>query len=188
MAWGLRGIGADDVVVSGVFVPEYRAFSWLDMKFDSNVVALDRLPQPTLYTLAGTIPVLGVAQRLLAGRTSEPAAALDALAMAATDVELSVLQIRRDIDDLMGCVGAGGFPDADLALRTRRDQVLASERAARAVGLIVADPGPDADEALLERVWRDVQTARMHVASKLEQVLAVAGRHTLGLNVDDLIW
>jgi 3-hydroxy-9,10-secoandrosta-1,3,5(10)-triene-9,17-dione monooxygenase len=46
----------------------------------------------------------------------------------------------------------------------------------------------DADSHLLERVWRDVQTARMHVASNVEQVLAVVGRFALGLDVDDLIW
>lgn len=185
---GLRGIGADDVVISGAFVPEHRAFSWLNMQFDSSVAALDRLPQPTLYTLAGTMPVLGVAQRLLTGFGRKPTAPLDAIALAATDVELSILQIRRNVSDLVQCVRTGGFPDAEMALRTRRDQVMASERAARAVELIVRDPAPGVDEELLERVWRDVQTARMHVASKLEQVLAVAGRFTLGLPVDDMIW
>jgi len=185
---GLRGIGADDVVISGVFVPGYRAFSWLN--FDPNLTdtLLDRLPQPTLYTLAGTIPLLGAAQRVLASRHPDAAAPLGALAMASADVELSVLQIGRNVSDLMNCVRAGAQPDDELVLRTRRDQVMASERAFGAIRTIVHDPGPDADDIVTDRVWRDAQTARMHVASNVEQVLSVAGRFAMGLNVDDLIW
>lgn len=184
---GLRGIGADDVVVNGTFVPEHRAFSWLDLNLDSSVPALDRLPQPTVYTLAGTIPLLGAAQRMLEARPA-PTQALSALAMARADLELSLLQIRRNVGDLMECVRGGGYPDAELMLRTRRDQVMASDRALRAVSVVMRSPGGDADEVLLERVWRDVQTARMHVSSNVEQVLSVAGRFAFGLNVDDLIW
>lgn len=182
---GLRGIGADDVVVEDAFVPEHRAFSWLNLKLDSSVPALDRLPQPTLYTLAGTMPLIGAAQRLLAPQLPE---VTTALAMARTDVELSVLQIRRNVGDLMDCVRGEGYPDAELMLRTRRDQVMASERAVQAIEVVLQNPGHDSDEGLRERVWRDVQTARMHVASNVEQVLSVVGRFAFGLNVDDLIW
>jgi 3-hydroxy-9,10-secoandrosta-1,3,5(10)-triene-9,17-dione monooxygenase len=185
---GLRGIGADDVVVAGALVPEHRAFSWLDQAPDPSVPALQRLPQPTLYTLAGTIPLLGAAQRMLDARVGAPDGAVSPIAMARTDVELSVRQIHRNVAEQMECVRAGGYPDAELMLRTRRDQVMAADRAARAAGAIVADPGEDVDETLVERVWRDVQTARMHVASNVEQVLSVAGRYALGFDVDDLIW
>jgi 3-hydroxy-9,10-secoandrosta-1,3,5(10)-triene-9,17-dione monooxygenase len=89
---------------------------------------------------------------------------------------------------MMDCVRTGGYPDAEMMLRTRRDQVMASERALRAVGAVVQCPGSDVDRAVLERVWRDVHTARMHVSSNVEQVLSVVGRFALGLNVDDLIW
>ena len=185
---GLRGIGADDVVVTGALVPEYRAFSWLDLAPDTSVPALQRLPQPTLYTLAGTIPLLGAAQRILDARTEESDGPLSPIALARTDIELSVGQIHRNVAEQMKCVDAGGYPDADLMLRTRRDQVMASDRATRAIAAVVADPGRGADQTLVERVWRDVQTARMHVASNVEQVLSVAGRFTLGLDVGDLIW
>jgi 3-hydroxy-9,10-secoandrosta-1,3,5(10)-triene-9,17-dione monooxygenase len=185
---GLHGIGADDVVITEAFVPGYRAFSWLN--FDPNLTdtLLDRLPQPTLYTLAGTIPLLGGAQRVLADRGPDAVAPLGALAMASADVELSVRQIRRNVGDLMNCVHAGEHPGNELVLRTRRDQVMASERAFGAIRAMMHAPDPDADEILLERVWRDAQTARMHVASNVEQVLSVVGRFAMGLNVDDLIW
>ena len=184
---GLRGIGADDVVVSGVFVPEHRVFNWLDLDLD-GVPALDRLPQPTLYTLAGTIPLLGAANRVLPSRIPEATDPHDPIAMARSDVDLSMLQIRRNVADLMDCVRAGGYPDAALMLRTRRDQAMASERALQAIGTIVRNPQPDVDQSLVERVWRDAHTARMHVSSNVDQVLSLVGRFALGLNVDDLIW
>jgi 3-hydroxy-9,10-secoandrosta-1,3,5(10)-triene-9,17-dione monooxygenase len=142
---------------------------------------LQRQPKPTLYTLAGTMPLLGAAQRVLDG-------APPALAPARADIELSMMQIRRNVAEQFDCVRGEGYPDADLMLRTRRDQVMGSDRALRAVRAVIDDPSPDADEALLERIWRDVQTARMHVASNVEQVLTVVGRHSVGIAVDDLIW
>jgi len=186
---GLRGIGAHDVVVSGAFVPAYRAFSWLDFDLDATVPALDRLPQPAVYTLAGTMPLVGAGQRVLAATQPPDAGSpLEPIAMARTDIELSVLQIRRNVTDLMDCVRAGAHPDTDLILRTRRDQVMAAERAVRAIRTIMQRGVQNVDAGLLERIWRDVQTARMHVSSNVEQVLAVVGRFALGLDVDDLIW
>jgi 3-hydroxy-9,10-secoandrosta-1,3,5(10)-triene-9,17-dione monooxygenase len=185
---GLRAINADDIVVRGAFVPEHRTFSWLRSRIPDGLAPVFLLPQPTLYTLAGTIPLLGAAQRALAERHPRPANALSPLAMAGTDIPLSVKQIERNLDDLMRCVAAGGFPDPALALRTRRDQVMASERSLRAIREVIRNPGVGADEELLERLWRDVQTARIHVSSNVEQVLALVGRHAMGLAVDDLIW
>lgn len=181
---GLRGIGADDVTVTEAFVPEHRAFSWMDMVSVPDLPALQRLPQPTLYTLAGSVPLLGAAYRVLDVRRG----GANAIASARADVELSMAQIRRNVAEQLDCVRGERYPDAELMLRARRDQVMASDRALRAVGVVVDDPGPEMDEALLERTWRDVHTARMHVASNVEQVLAVVGRHTVGIDVDDLMW
>ncbi|MDZ4232198.1 MAG: acyl-CoA dehydrogenase family protein [Dietzia sp.] len=186
---GLRGIGADDIVVSGVFVPDHRTFSWLHVAPGASATPLDRLPQPTVFTLAGTMPLLGAAHRVLEGQLSEATSGpLSPAAMAGADIDLSVLQIRRNVTDLMECVRAERYPDAELVLRARRDQVMASERAVAAIRTVVRSPVRSSDEGLVERAWRDVQTARMHVSSNVEQVLSVVGRFALGLNVDDLIW
>lgn len=184
---GLRGIGADDAVVTNAFIPEHRAFSWLNLDFD-GVPPLDRIPQPAMFTLAGTLPLLGAAQRLLDAREPEPIDPLDAIALSRNDVELSIRQVQRNMSEMVGCIRAGGYPDAALMLRTRRDQVMASERAARAVETVVVNPGHDIDDRMLERVSRDVQTARTHVSSNVAQVLSVAGKFELGLSVDHLMW
>ncbi len=184
---GLRGIGADDVIVAGAFVPDHRVFSWLHLDREVSATALDRLPQPTVFTLAGTMPLLGAAQRALRNVGAAAArSASSAIAMAATDIDLSLLQIQRNVGDLVRCVEDGGHPDTAVVLRARRDQVMACERAIRAVRAVVRHDGHD--DALAERLWRDVQTARRHVSSNVDQVLTVAGRFALGLTIDDLIW
>ena len=62
--------------LSGTFVPDHRAFSWLNLSFD-GVPALDRLPQPAVFTLAGTLPLLGAAERVLTARLPQPIDPLD---------------------------------------------------------------------------------------------------------------
>jgi len=139
--------------------------------------------------------LLGAAQRVLRDASpqagTDSRAALNPLAMAEADVDLSVQQIHRDVADLMECVTRGEVPSAEMALRTRRDQVMAAERAMRAVRIVAQGDGGAAtniDPATLDRVWRDVLTARMHETNDVGLVLSVAGRHVLGINVDHLIW
>jgi 3-hydroxy-9,10-secoandrosta-1,3,5(10)-triene-9,17-dione monooxygenase len=186
---GLRGIGAHDVVVSGAVVPRYRTFGWVSGDQLGTLAPLYRLPQPTMYTHTGTVPLLGAAENILAALRPEAGSSVDPVAMARSDIELSVRQIERNLGELMDCVRAGLAPDNDLVLRSRRDQVLASERAVAAVRTFTAhSDGRDAEDPLVERVWRDIQTAQTHVASNVEQVLALVGRHAFGMEVDDILW
>ncbi|MGV0742349.1 acyl-CoA dehydrogenase family protein [Mycolicibacterium sp. XJ870] len=183
---GLRGIGADDAVVSGAVVPAYRTFGFASTGQLATMPRLYRLPQPTMYTHTGSVPLQGAALRLLA---DVPAGSpLDPIEMARSGVELSVLQIRRNLNDLMDSARSAAGPDAELILRSRRDQVVASERAADAIRAVVRNSPPGIDMTLLDRLWRDAQTARIHVASNVEQVLSVVGRFAYGLNVDDVMW
>ncbi|TXI59332.1 acyl-CoA dehydrogenase family protein [Mycolicibacterium mageritense] len=186
---GLRGIGADDVVVSGAMVPRYRTFGWVSGDQISTLAPLYRLPQPTMYIHTGTVPLLGAADCVRAALDPGRGDALGPVGMAGADIDLSVRQIERNLGDLMACARAAGSPDTELVLRSRRDQVLAAERAVEAIETFVAhSAGHDAGNAVVERVWRDVQTARTHVASNVEQVLELVGRHAFGMEVDDILW
>ncbi|OBJ30049.1 acyl-CoA dehydrogenase family protein [Mycolicibacter heraklionensis] len=183
---GLRGIGAHDVVVSGAPVPVQHCFGWVSDAQRARLAPLYRLPQPTLYTHAGTAPLLGAATGVLDTHRDQMTNPLGVLAMAAAGLEVSTLQIHRNLADLGECARSGAIPDAELMLRARRDQVLTFERAMQAVKRCIEQAGAAAD-ARLDRVWRDVQTARLHAANDVERVLTAVGQFAFGLPVDDLI-
>ena len=96
--------------------------------------------------------------------------------------------MRRNLADLMDCARDSADPDGTLILRSRRDQVVACERAARAVRIAIRTVASDVDHDVVDRLWRDVQTARIHSANNTEQVLTMYGRFAFGLSVDDLMW
>lgn len=183
---GLRGIGAHDVVVSGAPIPDRHCFGWVSDVQRATLAPLYRLPQPSLYTHAGTAPLLGAAGGVLDAHRDQMTDPLGALAMAAAGLEVSALQIRRNLADLGSCARSGTVPDAELMLRARRDQVLAFERAMQAVERCLEHAGAEAD-ARLDRVWRDMQTARLHAANDVDRVLTAVGQFAFGLPVDDLI-
>ncbi|ALI26502.1 putative hydroxylase [Mycolicibacterium fortuitum] len=186
---GLRGIGAHDVVVSGAVVPRYRSFGWVSGEQLGRLAPLYRLPQPTMYTHTGTVPLLGAAENILAALQPRAASSVDPVAMACSDLALSVAQMERNLGDLLDSARADLAPDSDLVLRSRRDQVLATERAVAAIRTFIAhSDGREAGNPLVERVWRDVQTARTHVASNVQQVLALVGRHSFGMEIDEILW
>lgn len=185
-AWnglGLRGIDSGDAIVNRVVVPSYRAFGWVSRDQRATLDPLFRLPQPTMYTHTGTAPLLGAALAAL-DHCGTPSRDLHPLAMARADLELSVLQINRNLAELMRCARADVEPENDLILRSRRDQVAAAERAVRAVHTAQRH----CDDDVIDRLWRDIQTARIHVANNAEQVLTVVGRFNFGLPVDDIMW
>lgn len=186
---GLRGIGAHDVVVSGAAVPRYRTFGWVSSDQLGSLAPLYRLPQPTMYTHTGTVPLLGAAENVLSALRPGHGSPVDPVAMACSDLDLSNRQIERNLGDLMDCARADLAPGNDLVLRSRRDQVLASRRAVAAIRTFIAHShGGDIGDPLVERVWRDVQTAQTHVASNVEQVLSLVGRHSFGMEVDEIVW
>lgn len=183
---GLRGIGADDIVVSGAAVPGYRTFGFVSGEQQHALAPLYRLPQPTLYNHTGTVPALGAALGVLAGENPASAPPLSTPAMCQSGLELSLLQMHRNLAELTEAACTESAPDTELMLRTRRDQVVAFERAMRAVRFVVGHSG-SVDDVRAERVWRDIQTAHMHVANDVDRVLSVVGQAEFGVQVDEFM-
>ncbi|MDI3387544.1 acyl-CoA dehydrogenase family protein [Streptomyces sp. B-S-A8] len=154
--------------------------------YEEHVTAA-RERTPAGRTPAGRTP----AGRTPAGRT--PRAADDPfaqvrIARAASEIDAARLQLTRNTRELYAAVERGEQPAPGLRARTRRDQVLATERAVTAVDLLVESAGGGvmgAGGGVLQRAWRDLRTGRGQAANDLERALTLYGRHALGVEVHD---
>jgi len=206
---GLRATASDDIVVEDAFVPRHRVLRNYDhVKLrgpgqELNDGPLYRLPFGAVFTSAITAPLLGTAQgcyrsyvdtmrsrvRLSLGGGSfvdNPYAQV-AVARAASELDAGILQTERNLRELLEHTTAGERPPMELRLRTRRDQVRATERAVQAVDLLFETAGGTSLQRgnVIERAWRDVHAGSMHVANEAARTLALYGRGAFGLDVEE---
>ncbi|QXJ22449.1 flavin-dependent monooxygenase [Actinomadura graeca] len=206
---GLRGTGSNDLVVEDAFVPVYRTLSADGIAsatrpgYAVNPEPVYRLPLGSMFTTSIASPVVGMAEAAydeyldamrtrirVTGRApvAEDPFAQVRVGRAASDIDAAWLQLSRNIADLYECARSGDEPPKGLRTRLRRDQVLATERAVRAVDLLMENAGGGAmrvGDSVLQRAWRDVHTARGHTTNDPEKALALFGKHAFGFDVDD---
>ncbi|MFI6650244.1 3-hydroxy-9,10-secoandrosta-1,3,5(10)-triene-9,17-dione monooxygenase oxygenase subunit [Streptomyces sp. NPDC050529] len=206
---GLRGTASNDVVVETAFVPAHRVlrnYEQAQLKVPGQQVnpgPLYRLPFGAIFTSAVTAPVLGavsggyasyvarmkerVRLSLGGGNFAEDPFAQVAIARAASDIDATVLQMDRNMSELLELAAAGQEIPMELRLRTRRDQVRGTERAVAAIDLLFKTAGGNALRRgnPVERAWRDAHAGSVHVANDVERALAMYGRGAFGLTVED---
>lgn len=205
---GLRGTGSNDVHVDAAYVPAHRVLAHADQESaapgrEVNTSPLYRLPFASVFTSAVAMPVLGAVSGCLdswlehmrervraspsGGRFAEDPFAQVAIARAASDVDAAVLQMERNLDQLHACAVAGEEIPLELRARTRRDQVLGTERALGAVDLLFKTAGGNSLHRgnPIERAWRDAHAGSVHVANDVERALAMYGRGAFGIPVED---
>lgn len=205
---GLRGTASEDVVVDRAFVPAHRALRNYDMAQlrgpgqQLNTGPLYRLPFGAVFTHAITAPVLGAATgcyraivgamrdrirlSLGGGKFVEDPFVQAAVGRAASEIDAGVLQMERNMRDLLRCAEHGEPIPMELRMRTRRDQVRATERAVEAADLLFKIAGGTSLQRgrPVERHWRDAHAGSMHVANETETTLAMYGRGAFGLKVE----
>jgi 3-hydroxy-9,10-secoandrosta-1,3,5(10)-triene-9,17-dione monooxygenase len=206
---GLHGAGGKDVLVRDVFVPEHRIYGAAGRRRTSKALRgpdapeLYRVPFASIHGIAVTAPLLGAAEgayeyhldrmrqrtRLShGGRTgSADGFAPVAVARGAGEIDASVLQLDRDLRELMGHARRNERIPIELRLRARRDQVRGTERAVEAVDLLLKAAGGHGvqNDNPIQRAWRDVHTGAAHVVNDVEQGMSLYGRWAYGLGVDD---
>jgi 3-hydroxy-9,10-secoandrosta-1,3,5(10)-triene-9,17-dione monooxygenase len=206
---GLRGTGSNDIEVTGAFVPEHRVlrnYEHAQLRGPGQRVnpgPLYRIPFGAVFTSAVTSPLVGAVQgcyesfiatmrdrvrlSLGGGRFAEDAFAQVAVGRVASEIDAAELQLDRNISELYGCAVAGEEIPMELRLRTRRDQVRATERALAAVDLLFKTAGGNSLRRgnPVERAWRDVHAGSVHVANDVERTLALYGKGAFGLTVED---
>ncbi|MFD9245679.1 acyl-CoA dehydrogenase family protein [Streptomyces sp. NPDC059556] len=206
---GLRGSGSNDVVVEDVFVPEHRALSFgpvtaLEVPgHELNPEPLYRLPYAGVFTTTISTPIVGIAEgafdayteatrqriRVSYGqKVAEDPFAQVRIARAASDIDASWLQLTRNMGEMYGLAEQGAEIPMELRTRTRRDQVLATERAVAAVDLLMENSGGNAmrtGPGAVQRAWRDAHTGRGHAANDPERALVMYGQSALGIDIQD---
>jgi len=206
---GLRGTGSNDVIVDRAVVPEHRTLFQREQSAlrgpgqDVNAGPLYRMPFASVFTSAVTAPVLGAVMGCLdswvahmrdrvrvspaGGRFAEDPFAQVAVARATSEIESACLQMDHNLELLHDCASRSEEIPMELRLRTRRDQVLGTERALHAIDLLFKTAGGNSLHRgnPIERAWRDAHAGSVHVANDVERALAVYGRHCLGLPVQD---
>ncbi|MFB4317660.1 3-hydroxy-9,10-secoandrosta-1,3,5(10)-triene-9,17-dione monooxygenase oxygenase subunit [Actinomadura sp. 21ATH] len=209
---GLRGTGSNDIVVEDAFVPEHRTLSFaatsaLDCPGNEvNTAALYRLPFAAVFTTTISTPIVGIAQSALdhylkatreririsygGQKVAEDPHAQVRIATAASEIDAAWLQLRHNIGELLRVTAAGEEPSPKLRLATRRDQVMATQRAIKAVDLLVDNAGGRALKTgnPVQRAWRDARSGRVHAANDPERALALYGQGALGLEVTDVMF
>lgn len=208
---GLRGTASDDVVVDDAFVPDHRVLSNYRMVQlrtpgqEGNEGPLYRLPFGAVFTASITAPVQGAAMgcyreylevmrdrvrgSLGGGMFVDDPFAQVAVGRAASEMDAGVLQMERNLSQLLDHARDGEDPPMELRLRTRRDQVRATERAVEAVDVLFRLSGGTSlgRGNRIERSWRDAHAAATHVANEADRTLAMYGRGAFGLPIEDTL-
>ncbi len=206
---GLRGTGSNDIVVRDVFVPSYRAMRNFEHSRLSgpgqqvNTGPLYRMPFGAVFTNTVTAPILGTVQGCLdtyvatmrerhrlslgGGRFLEDPFAHVALARAASEIDASILQMERNMNELHAAAAAGREIPMELRLRARRDQVRGTERALTAIDMLFKTAGGNSlrSDHPIGRAWRDAHAGSVHVANDIERTLALYGKGAFGMTVED---
>ncbi|MBE2997094.1 flavin-dependent monooxygenase [Nocardiopsis sp. HNM0947] len=206
---GLRGTASDDIVVERAFVPAHRTirnYEQAQLRGPGQAVntgPLYRIPFAAVFTAAVTAPVIGAAEGCLeafvritrdrvrlslgGGRFAEDPFAQVAIARAGSEIDAAVLQTERNLREIGEHAHRGDTIPMELRLRTRRDQVRATERALEAVDRLFETAGGNSLQRgnLLERAWRDAHAGSLHVANDADRTLAMYGKGAFGLTVED---
>lgn len=208
---GLRGTGSNDIVVEDAFVPEHRTLSFADTSAlacpgqELNTGPIYRLPYAAVFSTTISMPIAGIAQGALNAylkatrdrirvsyggqKVAEDPHAHVRIATAASEIDAAWTLMDRNVRELMADAGAGRESSLKLRLRTRRDQVLGTARAIKAVDLLFENAGGRAlgEGNAVGRAWRDAHAGRVHAVNDPERALSLYGQGALGLEVTDVM-
>lgn len=183
---GLLGTGSKDVRMTDVFVPEYRVVDGMKMnageyEYRQPGKPLYQLKFPLMFSAAIGAATQGIAQGALAAfraymttRTSTDGVVartdpnqLFAYGEAAAEISASKSHLLASTAELHDFLAKGGELTRSQRLEYRRDQVRGSRRAVDAIDALFKIAGGSGIHRAfpLERYWRDLQTAHVHICN-----------------------
>jgi 3-hydroxy-9,10-secoandrosta-1,3,5(10)-triene-9,17-dione monooxygenase len=206
---GLRGTGSNTLVVKNVFVPRHRFLSYKAMNdhtaggLRTNTAPLYRMPWGTVHPTTISAPIVGMAygaydahvehqgkrvRAAFAGeKTKDDPFAKVRIAEAASDIDAAWRQLIGNVSDEYRFLAAGREIPFELRARARRDQVRATGRAIASVDRLFEASGATAlaNDAPIQRFWRDAHAGRVHAANDPERAYVIFGNHEFGLPPGD---
>ncbi len=204
---GLRGTGSHDVVVSDVFVPEYRThksadgFAGTSPGLAVNTAPLYRLPFGQIFVRAVSSSAIGALQgalqefRAFAGnrvgdmgtRSAEQAPVQLAVAETAVAIDEMKLILRRNFGELMHAAEAGTMLDIETRLHYRYQAAAVVERCAQLIYRLFVTSGARGlfNDNPVVRHFLDIHAGRTHYANNPDQFARNYGGVLLGRDNSD---
>ncbi len=199
---GMRATGSNTAVCDGTFVPTSRTIRLADLLEGKgpggalHAHPIYRAPFISYAPLTFVTPMLGAAQgayeqfrdwtKTRRGAGGNPIAEITSiqvrLARAAADLDAAELLLRRAVDTAQ----APTPPSLALRARTMRDCGRVNEICVAVIDTLIGMSGTAgfAVSHPIQRAWRDIHFAAMHVSLNPEQNFAHFGRAELGLPRD----
>jgi len=199
---GMCATGSKTIVTDNVFVPKHRTLRLSDMvegKGPGGAVNEDpifRAPLVTYAPLSFVTPMLGAAQGAYehfrnwtktrkgarGAAIAELASTQMRMARVAADLDAAELLLRRAVEVCRTIK----LPSLELRARSLRDYSRAAEIAVEAIDTLIAMSGTAGFAAShpIQRAWRDIHFASMHVSLNFENNFTHFGRMEFGLPRD----
>jgi alkylation response protein AidB-like acyl-CoA dehydrogenase len=204
----LAGTGSKTVVLDNVFVPVHRIVRIAELTAGKSPGA--RRSKNPLYhvsllavlPLCLVAPTLGMAQGALqtflqtlqsrvtrgavAGannRMAEFATVQLRVAEAAASIDAGRLLIHRDIIETFKCAERGEDITIAMRIRNRLDHAFCAKLFTQAVDALFTASGGNAiySDKEIQRSWRDIHAASVHISLNWDAVGTMYGQHALGL-------
>ena len=209
---GLKGTGSKSVVLKGAFVPDYRqlpaiasqTFTTPGLQEGTAAAPLFMTPFPTIFGACITTPALGAAQAMLdlfvantkqatslytGARWAEEQATQIRIAESAAELRAARMQMAANFDQVMVALSEGTESALEERARIRFDHCNLVDLAFKAADRVFVASGARslvADQPM-QRLYRDIQAARVHAINNRTKWATVSGQAELGIFPDDML-
>lgn len=209
---GLRGTGSKSVQLKGAYVPDYRqlpiiasqTFTTPGLKDGTADAPLFMVPFPTIFGACITTPALGAAQAMLdlfientkkatslytGARWAEEQATQIRIAESAAELRAARLQLAANFNQVIDALSSGEDLSLEERARIRFDHCNLVDLAHRAADRIFVASGARSlvMDQPIQRLYRDIQAARVHAINNRTKWGTVSGSAALGIFPDDML-
>ena len=201
--YGLQATGSNDIVMDEpVFVPEHRTHKRLDgfncLHSQSN--PMYGIPWAQIFVRVVSTPAIGAARHalnLFTGNAAESSTDPTKLrgepdisrrvAETLNDIDLTEMLMLRNFDHMMAKMQAGGSLDLFDRVRYRYQASTVIDDMTRAVDRLFEVAGGRSvfNGSAIQDIWRDIRTARAHVANNPTAFARNLGEMALGAENGD---